>query len=565
MDQLTIRKKLYLIFGILILFFMGNSIFLAYSTGEVSKSAMRIATDHLQSVLAVSENSKELSSYRQSEFAVVTATNASDRIYAILNTRKIGDQMDIKFDAIEKELQDGDAAKFNDLRSEWNDYRNNTEKIIALTDQHKNAEAAVLLQNSSNDYNTIENELSMALDSSKDFIHQENKNASSAYERTKLTQFISIIVVLALSIFMATYLARSIGKSINYLIGVSSEIAKGNLSVEVTPQTGDEIGKLTEAYRDTVGNLHSLIGSIKTTADKVASFATSMTENANQSAQATSQVAISIGNVATSVNNQGKDVSKSTNTIKRLAGDIKGFADKAKSSANAAHDVENIAQEGHKAIDGAVLQMNEISVAVKNSAEVIEKLAKRSSEIGKISDTISIIAEQTNLLALNAAIEAARAGDAGRGFSVVAEEVRKLAEESGKAAAQIAALIDSIQNDTEEAVIEMRQGTEKVESGSVVMNNAGDAFAKITTAVNGLTQYAENILHDAAVSVEQANAMVEIMDGINKAGQDVATETESVSAATEEQSASMDEVAAASRQLAELAANLQSSTAKFKI
>lgn len=565
MDQLTIRKKLYLIFGILILFFMGNSIFSAYSTGEVSQSAMRIATEHLQSVLAVSESNKELSVYRQSEFAVVTSTNASDRIYAVLNTRKIGDQMDIKFDAIEKELQGDKAADFKELRSEWNDYRKTTEQVITLAEQHKNTEAVALLQKSNDDYTAIETKLSVLMDSSKDFIHQENKNASSAYERTKLMQVISILVVLALSVFMATYLARSIGKSINYLIDVSSEVAKGNLSVTVTPQTGDEIGKLTEAYRDTVANLHSLIGSIKATAEQVTSFAESMMENANQSAQATQQVAISIGNVAASASKQGEDVSKSTETLKGLAGDINGFADKAKLSSDAAHDVEAIAEKGHKAIDGAVMQMNEISVAVKNSAEVIEKLAQRSSEIGKISDTISVIAEQTNLLALNAAIEAARAGDAGRGFSVVAEEVRKLAEESGQAASQIAALIASIQNDTEEAVLEMRQGTEKVESGSDVMSDAGEAFAKITTAVNGLTKHAENILHDAAASVEQADAMVVIMDGINKAGQDVAAETESVSAATEEQSASMDEVAAASRKLAELAADLQSSTAKFKI
>lgn len=132
MDQLTIRKKLYLIFGILILFFMGNSIFSAYSTGEVSQSAMRIATEHLQSVLAVSESNKELSVYRQSEFAVVTSTNASDRIYAVLNTRKIGDQMDIKFDAIEKELQGDKAADFKELRSEWNDYRKTTEQVVTL-------------------------------------------------------------------------------------------------------------------------------------------------------------------------------------------------------------------------------------------------------------------------------------------------------------------------------------------------------------------------------------------------------------------------------------------------
>jgi methyl-accepting chemotaxis protein len=276
-------------------------------------------------------------------------------------------------------------------------------------------------------------------------------------------------------------------------------------------------------------------------------------------------VAISIGNVAAATSQQGTAVSSSAADIRVMSEDIRGFEDSASASSASAHRVEDIAVKGKTAIAGAVTQMNQITDSVTESAAVIEKLAERSMEIGQISDTISNIADQTNLLALNAAIEAARAGEAGRGFSVVAEEVRKLAEESGQAAQQIAALIASIQTDTTQAVDRMKKGTEDVQSGKEVVNKAGIAFETITSAVEELTSNSEAILSAARRSAQKAAELVEVMDGINESGREVAVETESVSAATEEQSASMDEIANASQKLAGLAQELQDSTTKFKL
>jgi methyl-accepting chemotaxis protein len=248
-----------------------------------------------------------------------------------------------------------------------------------------------------------------------------------------------------------------------------------------------------------------------------------------------------------------------------MSNDIHGFEQSAASSSESAHNVEKIASDGKNAIDGAVTQMNEITDSVTESAAVIAKLAERSSEIGQISDTISNIADQTNLLALNAAIEAARAGEQGRGFSVVADEVRKLAEESGNAAQKIASLIKTIQEETDQAVKRMQKGTEDVQSGKDVVNNAGTAFDAIASAVSQLTSHAEDILHAAKSSSGKAANLVKVMDSLNESSRNVASETESVSAATEEQSASMDEIAGASQKLAELAQELQNSTAKFKL
>jgi methyl-accepting chemotaxis protein len=322
---------------------------------------------------------------------------------------------------------------------------------------------------------------------------------------------------------------------------------------------------LTGAYKETVEHLHALIEHIQHTAEQVAQFAGNLTENANQSAQATLQIANSVSNVAAASSQQGENIGSSRTEVIAMAKDLDGFAQKAESSNEAAQQVDKIAQQGRDAMQGAVQQMKEIADSVGQSAKAIRLLADRSAEIGQISDTISGIADQTNLLSLNAAIEAARAGEAGRGFAVVAEEVRKLAEESGRAAQKIAALIDAIQQETQEAVTRMERGTQKVADGQAVIAQAGDSFQTITEAVGDLTAQSWAILAGARHSAGKAEAIVNVMEDIHTSSQSVAEETESVSAATEEQSASMDEVAEASRRLSELSQELQSAAAQFRI
>lgn len=563
MNALTIRKKLYLVFGLLIIIFICNGLYSAYTLNKVNNGAMRIATEHLQGVLAATDSNSAMSNYRQGEYAIVTATTLPNRVRAAQETKKLGDQIDITFDTIAPALSGDAAQNFTEMRQAWDNYKKNSTRLTQLAENNQSADALKLLEKSNADYNTITSKLSTVVDDRKDFIHKENVAAAAEYAQAKITLIISILFVILLSGFMAWYLSSSIHTSIQYLMDISKEVANGNLTVSVQAKTQDEFGVLTNAYKDTITNLRTLIDHIQKTSENVAAFSEELTANASQSAQATQQVAISIGNVAASTSQQGASVSASANDIRAMSEDIRGFEDSA--SASSAHRVEDIATKGQTAIAGAVTQMNQITDSVTESAAVIEKLAERSMEIGQISDTISNIADQTNLLALNAAIEAARAGEAGRGFSVVAEEVRKLAEESGQAAQQIAALIATIQTDTVQAVERMKKGTEDVQGGKDVVNKAGTAFESIANAVSELTASSESILSAAQRSAQKAAQLVAVMDGINKSGRDVAAETESVSAATEEQSASMDEIAGASQKLAELAQELQNSTTKFKL
>ena len=565
MDRMTIRKKLFLVFGVLIAIFVANGLYTGYSLNQINSGALRIATEHLSSVMIGAESSRTLSDYRQGEYAVLTATTLPNRIHAAQETKKKADQLDIALDAMDSSVAPEVRDDFDALRSTWSAYKDTSQRVIRLAKDGNQAEAAALLDRSSSQYASMTNQLNRVVDSNKDFIHQESAEASKKYEQTKWTLIVCILLVAGLSGVMAFYLSAGIMKSVRYLMQVSREVAGGNLTVEAVPKTQDEFGELTAAYGDTIRNLRTLIEHIQKTASEVSTFAAQLTENASQSAQATQQVAASVTNVAGNTSQQGEAVSRSLTDIQEMSDSIQGFQEKATASADSARRVEHIAGQGKAAIDGAAVQMAEIADSVTDSAQVIRKLADRSAEIGQISVTISGIAEQTNLLSLNAAIEAARAGEAGRGFSVVAEEVRKLAEESDAAAQKIAALIHTIQVDTEQAVQRMEKGTSDVEGGRKVMSEAGTAFEHIAEAVTELTAQADTIQQEARKSAKRAEALVEVMEGVNQSGRDVAAETESVSAATEEQSASMDEVADASKKLSNLAQELSATTEKFRI
>ncbi|WP_026760148.1 methyl-accepting chemotaxis protein [Selenomonas ruminantium] len=362
-----------------------------------------------------------------------------------------------------------------------------------------------------------------------------------------------------------TFAAR-ITKPIVALEGQAAQLAEGNLRVDKLPiTTSDEIGSMTNAFNKMQQNLHDLIGKMAATSEQVAAASEELTANAQQSADAAVHVASTIGEVSAGMDKQLVDIDGAKKNVDLVFNDITAMTEKTKKVSEASINTSDAAKQGELLMKDATTKMAHIETSVMNSADVVRTLGESSQQIGQIVEAISSIADQTNLLALNAAIEAARAGEHGRGFAVVADEVRKLAAESQESAEQIKARIQTIQQDTAHAVAAMEEGKTEVQLGAKAIKDVGEQFQDIMGQVNGIKTQIDEITSSVNSVSSGAGNIVEAVDSIDSVSRKTADHTSSISAATEEQSASNEEIAAASQSLAHLASDMQAAINKFKL
>lgn len=374
-----------------------------------------------------------------------------------------------------------------------------------------------------------------------------------------------IMVFLLIGSMMIYFIVNSIKKPLATMVRASEKISKGDLTVAIPVTSQDELGKLSISFNKMGDSLNAFLRQMQQTGDHLSSSSEQLSASAHQSSQAANQVAVAITDVAVSMEQQRNSVRDTVAILDQMAESVGRMATHTSQVAGQSSLAAAKAADGSEAVDRAAEQMAKIEQTVNTSASVVAKLGDRSKEIGQIVDTIAGLAGQTNLLALNAAIEAARAGEQGRGFAVVADEVRKLAEQSHEAAKQIASLISEIQSDTNMAVSAMDDGTREVRKGAEVIHTTGKAFQEIAEVVTEVSAKIQNI---AAATEQMVKGSQKVNDGIKQIdimSQKVAEEAETVSAATQEQSAAMAEIDAASRALLQSAQKLQDEVNKFTL
>ncbi|MFP3388866.1 methyl-accepting chemotaxis protein [Brevibacillus sp. SIMBA_040] len=380
-----------------------------------------------------------------------------------------------------------------------------------------------------------------------------------------LAMVIVLAVVVAVSA-IAYIIAQQITRPIVEVAQVANRISEGELTVQpLQIRTKDEVGALSQSVNTMVENLRTIIQQVNATASDLASSAEQLSVNAEHTSKATEQIATTIQEVAYGAEKQVKSVENSVAAMQEVSGGAKQVSTNAQYATESAVEASQIAIEGNQALQVVVSQMHSIDDTVTNIAEIVKRLGNSSQEIGQIVQVITAIAEQTNLLALNAAIEAARAGEQGRGFAVVADEVRKLAEQSAQSAQQIEKLISAIQLESNQAVLSMEKGTKEVALGLEVVNNAGKSFEQIQDAVS---QVASQIQEVKTYSVQMSagtEQVVELVSIIEEVAENSADGTQNVSAATEEQLAAMEEVTSSAGNLARIAEELQSHVSRFKL
>ncbi|MCY7817851.1 methyl-accepting chemotaxis protein [Bacillus haynesii] len=463
-------------------------------------------------------------------------------------------------------LMDNVSEKYDNFKNEYKKLQDISSEMLSLAVKNENDKAYdVYLKEMEPQRETvnqlIEDIQTLNADNAKTIYQRDSKEAGSI-----ITLLIVVIAAsLVLSISIGLLMTRLITKPIKDIQALFAETEQGDFTVKGTYQSKDELGLLTASFNKMVAGVRSIIETVGETSHQVASSSQELSASADESTKASEYISTTIQELAVGSDQQVESVENSRTVIKGMtefAGRISSNAEKAAATAD---QTAKMSLEGTKAIDKVSAQMQSINETVVSLSEAFKHLTERSNEIGNITEVITSIAEQTNLLALNAAIEAARAGEQGKGFAVVADEVRKLAEQSAQSAEQITRLITIIQNDTKQTMNSVISATGEVKEGLVVVHEAGGAFQKIensitevVTQINDVTNLVKNLTAGTS-EIETA------ISGVKEVAETAAGSTQTVSAATQEQLASMEEIAAASQILAQNAEELQHLIQKFKI
>ena len=332
------------------------------------------------------------------------------------------------------------------------------------------------------------------------------------------------------SLLIAFYISRTITRPVIELVKVAEAVQVGDVSQDVTVQSGDEVGVLADGFRHMVDYLRTVADAAKKIAnndltvqveprsEKDAlghSFRTmvhnltgvirELHDNSGQVVAAATEIASSSEEMAKGAQQQSSQTAQVSAAVEEMTATIVESSRNAAEAASQAKEAAEAATQGRQIVAQTIDGMNQIAQVVHESAQTIDKLSKSSDQIGEIISVIDDIADQTNLLALNAAIEAARAGEQGRGFAVVADEVRKLAERTTKATKEITDMIRAIQNETKGAVTSMEQGIKQVEGGRVLASQAGESLG----AILGYAQRVREMIQQVASAGEQQSQAAE--------------------------------------------------------
>jgi methyl-accepting chemotaxis protein len=516
-----------------------QGIFSIVQLAKVKQTATEIEREWLPSIRLLGEIDRNINEIRRIELADLNAKTAEEHESFSKRTKAAVEKNGKQSSDYEKMLSSEEEKKiFEQTKMAIAAYFSVNAKVAVLIREGKDDEAySINRTESKKTFGAVQEQLSKLTELNSAGATATGKRGDLLYISSRNLIGGILVVALVIGVILTIFISRAISKPLRDLADKAEQIADGNLNITVSVTTTDEVGKLSGAFSTMVANLRDVIGKVRETSAQVSSASIELSSTSEQIATGSEEVAAQASTVATAA----EEMSATTSDIARNCHD----------AADSANKASQAAQAGSTVVEQTVVVMKRIAAKVQETASKVANLGQQSDQIGEIVGTIEDIADQTNLLALNAAIEAARAGEQGRGFAVVADEVRALAERTTKATKEIGDMIKNIQNETKRAVVAMEEGVNEVANGTSEAEKSGQALYDILTLANAVTEQASQI----ATAAEQQTATT----------QEISSNIHQITNVVHQSSSSAQQSAGAAHQLAEMAEVLQTLVSRFKL
>jgi methyl-accepting chemotaxis protein len=536
----TIRAKLLFAMGALALVAAATGVFGIYKLSEFNtRLNYLVNTVNKRIIYTTSADIDLLTFYRYQKNHILESDPAEMRKWENEQS-KIEAEMFNNLNEWEKVASEEGKKKLAEYRAAYADFKKVNEEVIAYSRSLQNEKARAL---SNGESRRAYEEASKAIDEGKALAERamstEVEATNQSYASTRNTMITVILISIILCCAMAWFIVTKVVQGIGLVVDRIKDVAQGegDLTKRIEVQNDDELGELSKWFNTFMDKLHEIITQVTQSTEHIASATEEISSSATQSSQAAETQKDQTNQVATA--------------MQEMSSTVLQVSENSNKAAESARQAGEIAKNGGKVVSQTVEVIQGLANATRDTAAKIQELGKSSDQIGQIIGVIDDIADQTNLLALNAAIEAARAGEQGRGFAVVADEVRKLAERTTQATKEIAKMIKTIQEETQRAVEAMESGTKNVEDGVTSATKAGEALQDI---IHASEQVGEMIVHIATAATEQSSATEQVNSNM-----------EQIAKLVQESAIGAQQSAKACADLSNLALDMQALVGRFKL
>lgn len=570
MQHWSIGRKYASVFAFIIVIFLGSFIYLSSVLSNL-QDAIDLAEQKSDYAIMISEMG---ATFRQ-KYIIITdyITEPKPELLTLYN--KEAEQFDASaeklksnvktkeaqtlFEAIVKTDKHMDKIWSDEILKTVDEFKQNGEQVDIFTQISLANKAETIRDMNIEKLNQLQTAI---LDDRTKIMNETHSSIASMIRNT----FILIIIAFIISSVAMYFVSRSISKNLKDVVAYCKKLAAGELNVKVLQaKSKDEVGQIIQAMNQLSGNLKASISSILLSSDQVNEMSRNLKENAEATTEANNEITTSIMQVASASDEQVKISERTNEAVENVSSQLIKVTGSMHETLQTTSDTKQKIEQGKLYAINVTEQMDEINGKVTELAKVIHSLKNNSQEIHRIIEIITDISNQTNLLALNAAIEAARAGEHGKGFGVVAQEVRKLAEQSAGAADSIRTILEETGKETNQAVNVMDESQVTVQKGNELVGKVAALFTEIAQSIEEVSLNGNNVNSSVMNANEKMEFMAQSATEVITASSKSAQFLEQVAATTEEQNATMQELLESSSKLSSMAEDLRKSFSSFKL